>query len=118
MYTIENSIHVARLWKAEDSLAIIMHVILYLASSEAFDDRLPALIGELHVCTLARLKDDVATLVESSQPDPVFNIEGLETHGHDRFVAVRIIAVRVCVGPEPAALLWHDSLVVGENDED
>ena len=67
--------------------------------------------------SLAQLEHDTPTLVERTQSNPVFDVQRLLAHRHDRLLlspSLLFLSIR----PEPGALLWHDGAVLGEEDED
>jgi hypothetical protein len=69
------------------------------------------------VLAVARRERDASTLVERTQPNPVFGVERLLTHRYEGLLflplrrAVRVLVRRRRVRTEPGALLGHDGTV-------
>ena len=72
--------------------------------------------------SVTRREHDAPTLVERPQSNPIFDVQRLLTHGHDRllpFPALPLfVSVWHSVRPEPGALFWHDCAVLGEENQD
>ena len=79
---------------------------------------------------LARHMDDTTALVEGAQPNPVFDIQRLLAHRHNRLLPSLFPVFQVedgaqgvivlflwSVRPEPGALLGHDCAVLLEENE-
>ena len=106
---------------------------LHQGTREIADKGLPART-DVHVLSLACLKDDSTPFVEGAEPDPIFSVQRVFMYGDDgpvlrggrgwgerRLVGVGekdVLRDGFRFGPEPRALLWHDGTVFAEEDED
>ena len=72
--------------------------------------------------SVTRREHDAPTLVERTQSNPIFDVQRLLTHGHDRLLPSPALSlfpsIWHSVRSEPGALLGHDCAVLGEEDED
>ena len=68
--------------------------------------------------SLAQLEHDAPTLIKRTQSNPVFDVQRLLAHRHDRLLLSTSPLLFLSIRPEPGALLWHDGAVLGEKDED